>query len=200
MSTGWIVAGVLGVLLISLMASMFLLLAMGRLYLDLGWGRSLHELGPITLRIAAPRELVYEIISAPYLGRTPSGSSVDVIARDGVLVLAAHHTKVHFYMARTVEAVEFDSPHRVGFRHLTGPVPHAIEQFVLEEVDGGTELSYEGQIGIDFFVFGRIAGRRWVVPQWERAVREHLEDLEQRAELMASRRRSRESAEQSPKR
>jgi Polyketide cyclase / dehydrase and lipid transport len=191
----WITVGVLGALLIALLVGMFLLLAMGRLHLDLGWGRSLHELGPITIRIAAPRDLVFEIISAPYLGRTPGGSGIEVVARGDTLVVATHYTKVHAYTARTVEVVEFEPPTTVGFRHLTGPVPHAVEQFALEELDGGTELRYGGELGIDFFVLGRIAGRYWVRPQWERAVREHLEDLKGQAESRAGRYRSRESGD-----
>jgi len=187
----WIAVGVLAALLFALMAGAFLLLAMGRLHLDLGWGRSLHELGPITIRIAAPRELVFEIIAAPYLGRTPRDSGIEVLARGDDLAVAAHHTKVHFYTARTVEVVTFEAPTRVGFRHLTGPVPHAVEEFALEEVDGGTELRYSGELGIDFFFLGRVAGRHWVKPQWERTVREHLEDLKQRAELRAARQQSR---------
>jgi Polyketide cyclase / dehydrase and lipid transport len=187
----WITVGVLGALLIALVAGMFLLLAMGRLHLDLGWGRSLHELGPVTIRIAAPRELVFELMSAHYLGRTPGGSGIKVVARGDTIAVAAHHTKVHFYTARTVEVVEFEPPTRVGFRHLTGPVPHAVEQFALAELDGATELRYEGELGIDFFVLGRIAARHWVRPQWERAVREHLDDLRERAEQRAARQRSR---------
>jgi hypothetical protein len=186
----WIAVGALGALLIALTAGMFLLLAMGRLHLDLGWGRSLHQLGPITIRIAAPRELVFEIIAAPYLGRAPAGSGIEVVARGDRLVVAAHHTKVHFYTARTVEALEFEAPARVAFRHLTGPVPHAVEEFALEEVSDGTELRYAGELGIDFFVLGRIAGRYWVRPQWERVVREHLDDLRERAEQIANRRRA----------
>jgi hypothetical protein len=187
----WIAVGVLGALLIALAAGAFLLLAMGRLHLDLGWGRSIHELGPITVQIAAPRELVFEIVAAPYLGRTPRDSGIEVLARADNLAVAVHHTKVHFYEARTVEAVEFEPPTRVGFRHLTGPVPHAVEEFILEEVDGDTELRYSGELGIDFFLLGRLAGRHWVRPQWERTVREHLSDVKQRAELLAARRQSR---------
>jgi hypothetical protein len=195
----WITVGALGALLIALTAGMFLLLAMGRLHLDLGWGRSLHELGPITVPIAAPRELVFEIIAAPYLGRTPGGSGIEVVARSDALVVATHHTRVHFYTARTVEVIEFAPPTRVGFRHLTGPVPHAVEQFTLEHTAGGTELRYSGELGIDFFLLGRIAGRRWVRPQWERVVREHLADLRERAEQTATRRRSREGSEPKPR-
>lgn len=190
----WIAVGALGALLIIAIAGAFLLLAMGRLTLDLGWGRSFHELGPITARIDAPRELVFEIISAPYTGRGPSGTGVEVLARNEALVVAAHHTKVHFYVARTVEVVEFEPPARVGFRHLAGPVPYAVEQFSLEVTDGGTQLHYGGEVGIDFFVLGRVAARHWVAPQWERAVHEHLEEVKERAEQRAAARRSRESA------
>lgn len=188
----WIAVGALGTLMIVFTAGMFLLLAMGRLHLDLGWGRSFHQLGPITTRIAAPRELVFELISAPYLGRASGGSGIEVIAGGDEVVVAAHHTKVHFYTARTIEAIELEAPDRVGFRHLTGPVPHAVEQFVLQEVDGDTELRYSGEVGIDFFLLGRVAARHWVRPQWERTVRTHLGDIKQRSEQRAARRRSRE--------
>jgi Polyketide cyclase / dehydrase and lipid transport len=191
MTALWITVGVLAALLIGALASMFLLLAMGRLHLDLGWGRSVHALGPITIRIAAPRDLVFEIINAPYAGRAGSGSGVEVIAGDGALVVAAHNTKVHFYTARTVEVVEFEPPGRVAFKHLTGPVPAASEQFTLADVDEGTELLYSGEFGVDFFVLGRIAGRHWVRPQWERSVREHLDDLKARAEARAARAQAR---------
>jgi hypothetical protein len=182
----WIAVGVLVMVLLASVVGGFLLLAMGRLHLDLGWGRSIHRLGPITMSIAAPRELVFEMIAAPYLDRMPGGSGIDVLLRGDDVVVAAHNTRVHFYTARTVEAVDFDSPRRVGFRHLTGPVPYAVEQFALEDVDGVTQLRYEGEMGIDFFAFGRIAARHWVRPQWERVVREHLEDLKRRAEQRAS--------------
>jgi hypothetical protein len=190
----WITVGVLGALLIAGATGMFLLLAMGRLWLDLGWGRSVHALGPITVRIAAPRDLVFEVVSAPYTGRAPRGSGIEVIAKSDALVVATHHTKVHFYTARTVEVVELEPPGRVGFRHLTGPVPYAVEQFVLEESDGDTEIHYSGEVGIDFFVLGRVAARYWVRPQWERTVREHLEDLKDRAEQRAAAHRARDAA------
>jgi hypothetical protein len=191
----WIAVGVLAALLIGGAAGAFLLLAMGRLHLDLGWGRSLHELGPIEIRIVAPRDLVFEMISEPYLGRTPGNSGIEVLARGEDLAVAIHHTKVHFYMARTVEVIKFEAPARVGFRHLGGPVPHAVEQFALEESEGITKLRYGGEVGIDFFFLGRIAGRYWVKPQWDRVVREHLEDLKHRAEERAARQRSRESGQ-----
>jgi uncharacterized protein YndB with AHSA1/START domain len=184
----WTTVGVLAALMATWAGALLLALAMGRMHLDLGFGRSLHQLGPITTTIAAPRELVFDIISAPYLGRTPAAAGIDVIARSTELVVARHHTRVHFYTAQTTEAVDFTPPSRIGFRHLTGPVPHAIEEFVLEQSDDGTALVYRGELGIDFYVFGRIAGRYWVRPQWERVVATHIDELKTRAEAAAARR------------
>jgi hypothetical protein len=190
----WIAVGVLVLVLSAGLAAGFLLLAMGRLHLDLGWGRSIHPLGPIAVGIDAPRELVFELISAPYLGRTPGDSGIEVLERGTDLAVALHRTKVHFYEARTVEAIDFEPPGRVGFRHLTGPVPHAIEEFTIEEAGGGTELGYRGEIGIDYFLLGRLAARHWVRPQWERVVREHMDDIKRRAERRTSHRASPGSA------
>jgi hypothetical protein len=191
MTALWIAVAVLVVLWIAAVAAGFLLLAMGRLNLDLGWGRSIHPLGPIEIRIDAPRELVFEMIQSPYTGRTPRDSGIEVLAKSELLVVAAHLTKLHFYTARTVEAVEFQPPSEIGFRHLTGPVPYAVERFALGDAAAGTKLVYTGEIGIDYFVLGRIAGRRWAVPQWERTVRKHLDDLKQRAEQRAAARQRR---------
>lgn len=182
----WIVIGVLVLALVAMSAGALLALAMGRLHLDLGWGRSRHPLGLLRYEIAAPRELVYEILSAPYLGRARN-DTIDVLAADESLVLAAHLTKVHFYEARTVEAIELEPPSRMGFRHLTGPVPEATEEFRLEACGETTVLEYDGELGIDFFFLGRVAGRRWVVPQWNRAVAEHLEEVKRIAEQRAER-------------
>ena len=182
----WIAVAVLAALLLTLSAGLFLALAMGRAHLDLGVGRSPHQLGPVITTIRAPRDLVFEIIAAPYLGRS-SVPGIEVLARSERLVVARHHTRVHFYTAQTTEVIDFTPPWRVGFRHLSGPVPHALEEFVLEESDAGTELRYSGELGIDFYILGRIAGRYWVRPQWERVVAAHIEDLRQRAEAKAAR-------------
>ena len=52
MTGPWIAVVVLMVVLVALVAGGVLALAMGRLHLDLGWGRSLHRLGPLQMRIA----------------------------------------------------------------------------------------------------------------------------------------------------
>jgi hypothetical protein len=193
MTALWIVVGVLATLIVVSSAALFLALAMGRKHLDLGVGRSYHELGPTTVTIRAPRELVYEVISAPYLGRSRA-PGLEILARSEHLAVARHHTKVHFYTSQTTEVVGLTPPTRVSFRLLCGPVPHALEEFVLEQTDAGTELRYSGELGVDFFILGRIAGRRWVRPQWERVVSAHIEEVRGRAETRAARHAARESS------
>jgi hypothetical protein len=195
MTALWIATGVLALLLVALVGVGFLALATGRLHLDLGWGRSLHQLGPLRMRIDAPRELVYQILSAPYLQRARN-DSIEVLARGESLVVASHLTKVHFYTARTVEAIDLEEPARIGFRHLTGPVPDAVEEFRLEPHGDTTELRYSGELGIDFFVLGRLAGRHWVVPQWQRAVAQHLDTVKEQAEQRAQRAQARDCADE----
>lgn len=187
----WIAVGALALLLSVLIAGGFLALAMGRMSLDLGWGRSKHRLGPLEVRVEAPRELVYEILSAPYVGRARN-ESIEVLARGESVVVAAHLTKVHFYEARTVEVIELDPPARMGFRHLSGPVPYAVEQFRLEADGEGTRLYYDGELGIDYFWLGRLAARRWVLPQWNQAVERHLGEVKPQAERRAERARERQ--------
>jgi hypothetical protein len=167
--------------------SLLFFMTRGWLTLDLGWGRSLHKVGPIVVRILAPRELVFEQVSAPYLGRTPSGlrGKLEVLERSDSLAVAIHRTKLRRFVSVTVEAVAFDPPDRIGFRHLRGPVPHAVEEFLFRDDAGSTLIEYRGELGIDFWLLGRLAGRFWVAPTWEKAVHGSLEQIKGQAEERA---------------
>ena len=166
----------------------------GKLTLDAGLGRSLHRLGPIVVPIDAPRQLVFEQLSAPYLGRPPRAvaATIEVVERGSDMVVARHTSKVGWWTAETVESVRFEAPERISFRHLRGPVPHAVETFELSERDGGTELVYRGELGIDFWVFGRLAGRLWVTPTWRSIVEQHLAATKSAVEARAEARRRRQ--------
>jgi hypothetical protein len=179
---------VLGVALAGGTATLLSLMARGRLTLDTGWGRTVTSLGPISVTIDAPRELVFDFIASPYLGRAPREvrEHLDVWERGADMVIAAHRSRVAGYVAETVEAVRFERPDRVTFRHLRGPVPHAAESFELSEHGDGTTLVYRGEVGIDFWVLGAAAARFWVVPTWERVVRESLASTKEGAERLAT--------------
>jgi len=47
------------------------LLASGALTLDLGVGAGSSSSGPLVQAVAAPQEVVFDVLPAPYLGRTP---------------------------------------------------------------------------------------------------------------------------------
>ncbi len=162
------------------------LLVRGSLGLDVGIGRRLRPLGPLLLSIDAPRETVFDVISAPYLGRTPKalGDKLHVLERGSDMVLAAHFTEVRGLVATTVETVRFERPSTVHFRLVRGPVPHVVEQFVLRERAEATELEYRGELGTDFWALGSWWGSK-VARRWDAAVRSSLESVQLEAERRA---------------
>ncbi len=146
-------------------------------------GRSLQPLGPLSWQIAASPETVFDLIAAPYLGRTPRAlrHKLHVWERGTDMVLAAHFTPVRKAIATTVETVRFNRPERVDFRLVRGPVPHVAESFSLEPAEAGTRLTWQGELGTDFWAVGRWWGKR-VAHTWEAAVRQSLATVTAEAE------------------
>jgi hypothetical protein len=166
----------------------YYLLVTGKLNIDTGWGRRVRPLGPFDVQIAAPATTVFDVIAAPYLGRTPRAMSgkLRVLERGTDMVLAEHYTPVHKgrLSATTLETVTFERPHRIAFRLVRGPVPYVAEEFALSEEDGTTSLSYSGELGTDF----GIAGQWWadrVAAAWEAAVRSSFTGIRTEAERRA---------------
>ena len=167
-------------------------LVTGACPLDLGIGRRVRPLGPQLVDMAAPREVVFDVIAEPYLGRTPRAlaDKLKVLERGSDMVLAAHFTPLGGRLglvAQTVETVRFTRPERVDFRLVRGPVPHVVEAFVLTEQAGGagTRLAYDGEIGADLWR----AGQRWcelVARRWEQTVAASLAAAKAEAERRAS--------------
>jgi hypothetical protein len=164
------------------------LVVRGSLSVDLGLGRRYRPLGPLTLRIAAPRDVVFEVVSAPYLGRTPRAlqAKIEVLERGEDVVLAAHHRRAYGLTATTVESVRFERPERVHFRLVRGPVPHVVETFALAEVGDDTELAYSGELGTDLWALGRLWGAA-VARTWEETVAVSLDSVRAEAERRAKR-------------
>jgi hypothetical protein len=168
----------------SLLAGGAALVARAGLTLDLGIGRRLRPLGPIALDIAAPPEVVFDVIAAPYLGRTPRAlrGKLQVIERGADLVLAAHFTRVAPGLTvTTVETVRFERPHRISFRLVKGPVPYVVERYELRAGGAGTLFEYSGELGTDLWAVGELWGAV-VAPSWERTVAGSLEDIRAEAE------------------
>jgi hypothetical protein len=165
----------------------YALLVRGSLTLDIGIGRRERLLGPLKLHIAAPRELVFDVISVPYLGRTPRAleGKLRVLERVEQMVLAEHYTRVGPLLTTTLETVRFEQPERVHFRLVRGPVPHVAEEFQLREWESGTELEYSGTLETDLWALGRLWGAA-VARRWEGAVRESLNAVKAEAERRAT--------------
>ena len=164
------------------------LVVSGKLTIDTGWGRRIRALGPYGIDIAAPADVVFDVIAAPYLGRTPRAMAgkLRVIHRGADMVLAEHYTPVHGgkLTATTVETVAFERPRLVTFRLVRGPVPYVAEEFALTERAGGTRLEYSGELGTDFGIAGQWWARQ-VAPAWEAAVRASVASVKAEAERRA---------------
>jgi polyketide cyclase/dehydrase/lipid transport protein len=173
------------------LAALLALLSLGRLSLDLGWGRRLRPLGPQTVRIDAPRERVFDLIAVPYLSRTAPRhlrDKIQILERGSDMVVAAHRTKVGRITTVTVESVTFARPREIRFQLLRGPVPYVTERFALRDIDEGrsTELTYSGQMGTDLWALGTLWGGL-VARYWERAVADALASLRSTCESAAAR-------------
>jgi len=160
----------------------------GAITVDLNLGRRTRPLGPQVVDIAAPRDVVFDIVAAPYLARQPRAiaEKIEVLERGTDMVLAAHRTPVRArVVATTVETVRFTRPDRVDFRLVRGPVPNVIEQFVLTAPsDAHTSLTYTGELGTDLWSLGDWWGDR-VAALWERTVAASLESVKVEAERRA---------------
>jgi hypothetical protein len=165
----------------------YTLLVRGSLTVDVSVGRRIRPLGPLTWRIAAPRDVVFDVLSAPYLRRTPRGldRKLRVLERGADMVLAEHYTAVGPLVTTTLETVRFEQDERVSFRLARGPVPHVVEQFLLHDVDGETELEYSGELGTDLWGIGGAWGAL-VAARWESAVRDSLFAVQAEAERRAA--------------
>lgn len=162
----------------------YLGLVTGAVPIDLGVGRRTRPLGPLSVVVAASREVVFDVIAAPYAERASRAlqAKVKVLERGSDMVLAAHYTPIRGRLqATTVETVRFRRPDRVDFRLVRGPVPHVVETFELEEVAGTTRLDYRGELGTDLWGLGA----RWgdvVAARWEQVVAESFAAVKDAAE------------------
>ncbi|MBT2674104.1 SRPBCC family protein [Streptomyces sp. ISL-14] len=165
-------------------------LVSGALPVDVGVGRRTRPLGPQTIDIAASRDVVFDVIAQPYLGRATRAmrEKVNVLERGIDMVLAAHRTPVAGgrLTATTVETVRFTRPERVDFRLVRGPVPYVVESFVLTDHESGTRLAYEGMLGTDLWGLGQRWGQL-VADRWEETVAGSLASVKEEAERRARR-------------
>ncbi len=123
-------------------AAGYLSLVTAAVPIDLGIGRRHLPLGPHIVDIAAPRDIVFDILATPYLGRQTRAMAdkIQILERGTDMVLAAHRTPIGRGLI-AVETVRFTRPDRVDFRLVRGPVPDVTEQFLLTEPSGDQQVT-----------------------------------------------------------
>lgn len=187
---GWKARSLAAGAVVGAAAGAYLGLVTAAVPVDLGVGRRTRALGPRSVDVRAPRDVVFDLLAEPYLGRATRAvrEKVTVLERGSDMALAAHRTPIGGRLAATtVETVRFTRPDRVDFRLVRGPVPHVVEQFLLTEQPFGTRLDYTGELGTDLWTLGE----RWgaaVARRWERAVAETFDAVKTEAERRAGRR------------
>jgi hypothetical protein len=65
------------------------LLVTGKLTIDTGWGRTVRVLGPFSIDVAAPPDIVFDVIAGPYLLPTPRAMAgkLEVVERGSDLAV-----------------------------------------------------------------------------------------------------------------
>lgn len=151
-------------------------------------------IGPVYCRIAAPPELVYQMLAAIGQGGTRSGERSEVLSRDGNDLIADFWTCVRFpagieRLVRTRERVTLHPPDRLDYEHLDGPVRGLRERIgTASAAGGGTVMTYVGRY--EPRNVGDYLGARVVAgPMIRRVMHQHFEDLRVRAEARAARSR-----------
>ena len=146
-----------------------------------------------TVRIQAPRELVFQMMSHFGRGRLPgdNNESSKVLERDDNRLVIEFQTKALFTTYTTVEVVNIYPPERITFEHLTGPLHYAYEEFTFDEVNGReTDLTHSGEfIWSKFPIFGWFGGIVYTRPVFERTLVKHMAQVKQAAEARAARSR-----------
>lgn len=152
------------------------------------------SVGPVSARIAAPPQLVYQMLSAIGQGDTADGERAEVIERSGDELVCDFWTTVSLpvgadRLVRTRERVRLRPPDTVEYEHLDGPVRGLRETItVFPDPDGGTRMTYVGSYephGILDHLRAILLAR----PVIGRVIRQHFDDVRQRAEARAARSR-----------
>ena len=144
------------------------------------------------VQIDAPRELVFQMLSAFGKGSLPGaeGESSRVVELDGNNIVAEFVSVSGKRTYRTLETVVLYPPERITFRHLQGPLTSSDEEFLLNEVEDGTALSYQGETECKLRWMpgmGWLAALLYVRPKCNAVIRAHMKRLKAGAEARAAR-------------
>ena len=125
------------------------------------------------IEVAAPRQLVFEVVSSA--GKELGASD------DGHLVEFESSWGGHAF--KTLERVTLDPPRRILYEWLTGPVLGVKEEILFEELVGQTtRMSYRGSFNPPSSFLGWARAVTVVRPIFNKLVRAHLAEGKDLAE------------------
>ena len=148
------------------------------------------QLSPHTVRVEAPRELIFQKLSSFGRGRLKGGGQENsrLLCSDGDTMVVEFKTKAGLLSYTTIELVTVEPPDRIVFEHLSGPMQYARDEFLFREVESGTELTHRGEfIWTGIPLIGWFGGRFFTKPMFEHAVERHMSMIKETCEARSAR-------------
>ena len=152
------------------------------------------DVGPVSTRIAAPPQLVYQMLAAVGSGNGNNGERALVLERSDDELVCDFWTRVSLpggvdRLVRTRERVTLRPPDIVQYEHLDGPLRGLRETItVAAHPGGGTEMIYAGSY-VPGGILDQLRVRLLARPVIGRVIRQHFDDVRARAEARAARSR-----------
>lgn len=138
------------------------------------------RLKPRRVSVAAPRELVFEVVAAG--GRDLGDAGAERIVE--------FESRWRGMVFKTTEAVRLDPPCRIAYRWVAGPLVEVHEEIRFEDRGaGGTVMIYSGTFQPPDGVTGWLRAALVVRPIFDRLVLQHLDEARRLAEARAARSR-----------
>ena len=152
------------------------------------------DVGPVTVEIAAPEALVYQMLATIGQGAQIDGERAEILERADDELVCDFWTRVSLpagrdRLVRTRERVTLFPPDRIEYEHLDGPVRGLRESITVTTTAGGTaRLTYVGTYESSG-TFDYLRALWLARPVIHRAMDAHFADIRQRAEARAKRSR-----------
>ncbi|MEK6720962.1 MAG: hypothetical protein AABZ33_09885 [Chloroflexota bacterium] len=152
------------------------------------------DVGPVTIDIAAPPALVFQMLAAIGQGAQKDGERAEILEEHDGELICDFWTRVsppvgRDRLVRTRERVWVRPPDRIDYEHLDGPVQGLQETIVVGAgATGGSDLTYTGRYhprGLPDHLRATLFAR----PIIHRVMRAHFADVRDKAEARARRSR-----------
>ncbi len=146
-------------------------------------------LTPHEVIVDAPREMVFEMLTAFGRGQLPGAKEKSrVMEEDGDRLVVEFTTDAIYRTYVTVEEVTLFRPDRITFKHLDGPLESCDEVFTFKELpDGQTLWRHTGSFRLGWPVVGDVVGRNVTKRWFERVMRKHMREMKMAIEARAAR-------------